>query len=100
MPLGDAAADLAVASMSLLNMDDMPAVVREVARVLRPGGRFCFSVVHPLNTLADLPEAGYLDTVRYTKTTEVDGHRMSFPDTHRPLGAYTTALEAAGFVIE
>src|SRR5215218_4034375 len=51
IPLADAAADLVVCSMALLNFDDMDAAVREVARVLEPGGRFCFSTVHPSTSL-------------------------------------------------
>jgi SAM-dependent methyltransferase len=100
MPLGDGVADLAVASMSLMNMDDPPAVVREVARVLRPRGVFCLSILHPVNTWDDAPGDGYFDTVVYAETVQRDGARMTFHDTHRPLGAYAQALEAAGFAIE
>src|SRR5262245_13017160 len=35
LPFGDASADLAVAFMSLHDIDEMPAAVREVARVLQ-----------------------------------------------------------------
>jgi SAM-dependent methyltransferase len=64
MPLPDGLADVAVASLSLMNMDDMPGVVSEVARVLRPEGRLCFSILHPINSWGDA-EAGYFETVRY-----------------------------------
>jgi ubiquinone/menaquinone biosynthesis C-methylase UbiE len=57
MPLDDGAADLAVASMSLLNMDDLDGVVREVTRILRPGGRFVFSTVHPARSLKQLGDS-------------------------------------------
>src|SRR5919197_1680858 len=40
LPLPDRAADLAVAFISLMDMDDMETAIREVARVLEPGGRF------------------------------------------------------------
>ena len=39
LPLDDACADLAVAFMSLQDIDGMPAVIQEAARVLEPGGR-------------------------------------------------------------
>jgi ubiquinone/menaquinone biosynthesis C-methylase UbiE len=48
LPFADEAFDLGVAYMSLMNMDDLEGAVRETARVLEPGGRFCVSVVHPV----------------------------------------------------
>lgn len=50
LPVKDGAADLVIAFMSLLNLDDMQRALREVARVLAPGGRFCFAVPHPVNS--------------------------------------------------
>jgi ubiquinone/menaquinone biosynthesis C-methylase UbiE len=54
MPLPDACADVAVASMSLANIDDMEGAVGEIARILRPGGRFVFSTMHPANSMKPL----------------------------------------------
>jgi ubiquinone/menaquinone biosynthesis C-methylase UbiE len=50
IPLDDACADLAVAFMSLHDIDAMPATVKEVARILVPGGRLCLAIVHPINS--------------------------------------------------
>jgi ubiquinone/menaquinone biosynthesis C-methylase UbiE len=50
LPLEDASADLVIAFMSLQDIDAMPAAVREVARVLKTGGRFCLAIVHPINS--------------------------------------------------
>jgi SAM-dependent methyltransferase len=104
LPLDEGTADLAVASMSLLNIDAMPEAVGEVARVLAPGGRFCFSLVHPQSSarpLGDHPEAGsYFAEYGYAEDRDRDGRRMTFHDIHRPLSAYTAALEAAGLLIE
>jgi len=100
MPLADGVADLAVASLALMNMDDMPAVVHEVARVLCPDGRFCFSVLHPVNSWGDAGDVGYFETVRYTEKLERETVRMTFHDTHRPLSAYLAALTDAGFIAE
>jgi SAM-dependent methyltransferase len=99
MPLPDNHVDLAIASLSLMNMDDMPRVVGEIARVLRPEGRLCFSVLHPINSQGDAG-AGYFETVRYTEELERDGARMTLHDTHRPLGDYFGALQSAGFLVE
>ncbi|WP_242612498.1 methyltransferase domain-containing protein [Corticibacter populi] len=46
----DAAFDLVVSSMALHYVDDYAAVVRKVFAALRPGGRFVFSVEHPVCT--------------------------------------------------
>jgi SAM-dependent methyltransferase len=99
MPLPANRVDLAIASLSLMNMDDMPGVVGEIARVTRPQGRFCFSVLHPINSLGDAG-AGYFETVRYTEQLEQDGARMTLHDTHRPLGSYFAVLQDAGFTVE
>jgi SAM-dependent methyltransferase len=105
MPLDDGCADLAVASMSLLNMDDLDGVAREVARILRPGGRFAFSTVHPMNSFKPLggwEDAGqsYFAGYAYAETRTRGGLTMTFHDAHRPLSAYLGALERAGLLVE
>jgi len=101
LPLDDASADLAVVSLALMNFDDPAAVVREIARVLRPGGRLVASLLHPLNSWGDAGDVGYFATTRYGETLiGRDGARMTLHDTHRPLVAYTAALADVGFAIE
>jgi len=43
LPLPDASVDLAITTMSFHHWKDQAAGVREIARVLRPGGRFCLA---------------------------------------------------------
>jgi SAM-dependent methyltransferase len=110
LPLPDAVADLAIAFMSLHDVDDMPAAVHEAGRVLVPGGRLCVAIVHPLNSAgtftSEQPESAfviggsYLQEFRYADDIERDGIAMTFHSHHRPLEAYSRALEDAGFVIE
>jgi len=50
LPLDDQSADLVIAFMSLQDVDAMPAAIKEVARILIPGGRFCLAIVHPINS--------------------------------------------------
>jgi SAM-dependent methyltransferase len=99
MPLPDATADLAISFMALQSFDDLDAGVREIARLLVPGGRLCFAVVHPTNSMQDTP-AGYFEAHRLAHVYERDGQRIVLHDVHRPLSAYFEALAAAGFVTE
>ncbi|HJZ30490.1 MAG TPA: class I SAM-dependent methyltransferase [Hyphomicrobiaceae bacterium] len=110
LPLAAASADLAIAFMSLHDIDAMSAAVREVARILEPGGRLCVAIVHPLNsagrfeaTTADacfVIKASYLDPFDYADPVERDGLAMTFHSRHRPIESYFMALEAAGLVVE
>ncbi|MFN8112093.1 MAG: class I SAM-dependent methyltransferase [Solirubrobacterales bacterium] len=43
LPLPDGAADTVVSTLVLCTVDDVPATLAEVARVLRPGGRLLFA---------------------------------------------------------
>lgn len=100
MPFADGRFDLVVASLSLMNMDDMPAVVREVARVSKAGGRFCFSALHPFNSWGDSGSRSYFEIAAYEERIEEAGRAMTFHDTHRPLSSYFDALAEAGFLVE
>jgi SAM-dependent methyltransferase len=98
MPIADSAADLAVSFMALQSVDDLGAVVADVARVLAPGGRLVAALVHPMNSVEDAPD--YFTEHRYAWDGRRDGIPMTFHDVHRPLSAYFGALERAGFAVE
>jgi SAM-dependent methyltransferase len=110
LPLDDACADLAVAFMSLHDIDAMPAAVSEIARVLQPGGKLCAAIVHPINSAghfvertAEAPfviEGSYLDPFPYSDKMERNGLTMTFHSQHRSLEAYFLALETAGLLVE
>jgi ubiquinone/menaquinone biosynthesis C-methylase UbiE len=100
IPLPDNHVDLAVASLSLMNMDDMPTAIREIGRVLRPGCALCFSILHPINSWGDAGTASYFETVRYSEELRADGARLRLHETHRPVGHYFAALENAGFLVQ
>jgi SAM-dependent methyltransferase len=105
LPLPDGAADLAVASMMLMDLDDQAAGVAEIARVLEPGGRLVFCVVHPANSIVAArealgPEVSYFAEARYAFHAARDGLEMTFHDIHRPLGQLMAAFEAAGLLVE
>ena len=111
LPFGDETFDLVVAYNTLMDVDDMPAAVREAARVLVSGGRLCASVTHPLTDAGmftshepDAPfviEGSYLeDRRRFEGPFERDGLTITFRGWCYPLESYARALEDAGFAIE
>ncbi|SFQ67370.1 Methyltransferase domain-containing protein [Amycolatopsis arida] len=78
----------------------------EVARVLRPGGRWVFAVTHPIRWIfPDDPgpqgltaTQPYFDRAPYV---EVDDHGVAtYVEYHRTLGDYVRALTAAGLWLE
>lgn len=109
LPFDDGAADLAIAFMSLMDTDDMPGAVREIARVLEPGGTLIATVVHPLNS-AGLPRSDYEEAAvvirsyrerrRYVESNERNGLEMTFESMHYSLEDYWRAISDAGFVVE
>jgi SAM-dependent methyltransferase len=84
---------------------DSAAVMREVFRVLRPGGRWAFSVTHPMRWifLDDPGEGGlvavhsYFDRRPYVEHDE-DG-RPTYVEQHRTLGDRVRELVGAGFTL-
>jgi SAM-dependent methyltransferase len=112
LPFCNGAADLVVAFMCLMDIDDLDGAVRESARVLQPGGRLCLAIVHPLNSAGrfegdredyDAPfviSQSYMSPRRYRDEVERNGLPMTFVSDHRPIEAYSRALESAGFVVE
>ena len=109
LPFRDASFDLVVAYNMLMDVDDVPAAVKEMRRVLRPTGRLVISIVHPLadhgrfvSNEADSPfvvKGTYFGRQRFEDTVERDGLRMRFAGWMQPLESYALALEQAGFVI-
>jgi SAM-dependent methyltransferase len=110
LPFGDDAVDLAVAFMSLQDVDDMAGAIREISRVLVPSGRLCAAIVHPLNSAGafageepDSPfviAGSYLDAFRYAERVERDGLGVTFESEHRPLETYFAALASADLLVE
>ena len=110
LPLSDVSADLAVAFMSLHDIDPMSRAIREIARVLRFGGRLCLAIVHPINSAGSFEhktaaspfviKGDYLHPFRYVDTVERNGLAMTLHGQHRPLSAYFAALEEAGLLVE
>lgn len=85
---------------------DSGAVLREVARVLRPGGVWAFAVTHPMRWIfPDDPGAAgltvaqsYFDRTPYLEVDE-DG-RATYVEHHRTLGDFVRQIRAAGMVLD
>ena len=84
-------------------VSDSAAVMREVARVLRPGGRWVFAVSHPIRwAFPDSPGPdGLTATMSYfdrTPYVEFDAAGApTYVEQHRTLGDRVRELTAAGF---
>ena len=86
--------------MSLHDMPDSRSVIREIARVLDPGGLLCIAIVHPLNRPAEHLADYYFTEHRVSDVVTRNGLEMTFQGIDRPLESYARALAASGFVIE
>jgi SAM-dependent methyltransferase len=99
--------DRVVSFMCLHDVDDLAGAVREIARVLEPGGVACVAIVHPINSAGRFEKHGrfvirgsYLEPFRYTDTVTRDDLTMTFESQHRPISAYVDALAAAGLFVD
>lgn len=107
LPFADDAFDVAFTAFGALPfVPDADRVHAEVARVLRPGGRWVFAVTHPVRwAFPDDPgEAGltatrsYFDRTPYAELGESGG--VLYAEYHRTLGDHVAELVAAGFVLD
>ncbi len=105
LPFRSAAFDLVVSAFGAVPfVADSAGVMREVARVLRPGGRFVFSVTHPTRwAFPDDPgpagltvQQSYFDRTPYV---EQSGGVTTYVEHHRTLGDRVRELVAAGLVL-
>jgi SAM-dependent methyltransferase len=104
LPLRSESFDIACSSFGAVPFcNDSARVMREVYRVLRPGGRWVFATTHPIRwVFPDDPGPGglvaqtpYFDRTPYV---EVDGSgRPTYVEHHRTLGDRVRELVAAGF---
>ncbi len=106
LPFAGAAFDVVLSAFGAIPfVADSAGTMRELARVLRPGGRLVFSVTHPTRwAFPDDPgPAGltvaqsYFDRTPYVEQDE-DG-RAVYVEHHRTLGDRVRELVAAGLVL-
>jgi SAM-dependent methyltransferase len=112
LPFFDETFDAVVACLVFEHIGDVDAAISEVARVLRPRGRFCFFLNHPL---LQTPGSGWIDDhvldppEQYWRIgdylIEQESHEevekdIFIPFIHRPLSRYVNALIQNGLYVE
>jgi SAM-dependent methyltransferase len=106
LPLRDASFDIAFTAFGAVPfVDDSAAVMREVFRVLRPGGRWVFSATHPMRWifLDDPGMEGLLATYSYFDRRPYveldDTGQPTYVEHHRTLGDRVREIVGAGFAL-
>ncbi|MGD9702484.1 MAG: class I SAM-dependent methyltransferase [Acidimicrobiia bacterium] len=104
--------DAVVACLVFEHIRDVDEAIAEVARVLVPGGRFCFFLNHPL---LQTPSSGWIDDqfldppeqywrigpyLVEDETIEEVEKDVFIPFIHRPLSRYINTLAGSGLFLE
>jgi 2-polyprenyl-3-methyl-5-hydroxy-6-metoxy-1,4-benzoquinol methylase len=93
----DSSFDDVVCNLSLERIDNMAAVVAEIARIIRLGGRFIFSVSHPcFDRRIFGPHEGCLANDYFAEGFHTGEHGTT---RHRTLATYINAVAARGFTV-
>jgi SAM-dependent methyltransferase len=107
LPFADESFDLACSAYGAVPfVDDSQLVMSEVARVLRPGGRWVFAVTHPIRwCFLDDPGPGgltaqtsYFDRRPYVEQDE-DG-APTYVEHHRTIGDRIREITSAGLIMD
>jgi SAM-dependent methyltransferase len=110
LPCRSAAFDAVVVCLALEHVDAFEAAIREVARVLEPGGRFVLLLCHPL---LQSPGSGWVDDqivgehywrigtyLRDDTAVDTVAPGIDLVFIHRPLSRYVHAMGEAGLLID
>jgi SAM-dependent methyltransferase len=91
LPFRTASFDLGVCALSLTHCEDLSAAIRELARVVRLGGRLILSDVHPFPILA---LSGHVAIFR-----DAEGSRAFVRNFAHLHSAYLSAFDSAGLAV-
>mgnify|MGYP002777917407 CR=1 FL=1 len=107
--LEDASVDLVVAYLSLIDIAGLDAALREVRRVLVPGGHLLIANLQAFNTAAvplgwthepDGSRRFCIDHYLQVREVETAWRGIRVINWHRPLSVYMAGLLAEGFALE
>ncbi len=108
LSLESASVDLAVAYLSLIDIEQLDAAIEEVVRVLRPGGQFLIANLQAFNTAAVGlgwsrplfgPRRFSIDHYLSERPVETAWRGIRIVNWHRPLERYMQALLKAGLTL-
>ena len=112
LPFADASFDAVLACLVFEHIDAVDEAVAEIARVVRPGGRFSFFVNHPL---LQTPGSGFIDDHMIDPPEQywrvgpylIEGesieqveHGVYIRFIHRPLSRYVNTMLEHGFELQ
>jgi len=107
MPFLDDSFDIAFSAFGAIPfVADSAAAMHQVARVLRPGGRWVFAATHPMRwAFPDDPGPGGLTAIQSyfdrSPYVEVDAQGVpAYVEHHRTMGDRIREIVAAGFVLQ
>jgi malonyl-CoA O-methyltransferase len=89
LPVGTMTIGLAICGLALGDVAELELALSEIARVLRPGGRAIYSVVHPAGERAG-----------WSRTFRSDGRQWAVDGYWHPLKRHRDACAAAGLLID
>jgi SAM-dependent methyltransferase len=109
LPFESCSFDLVVAYNVLMDVENVPAALKELRRVLRPSGTLVISIVHPFadrgrfaGPEANAPfvlEKSYFGRERFEGTEVRNGLQMHFAGWSQPLESYMAAMESAELAV-
>jgi SAM-dependent methyltransferase len=106
LPFPDASVDLVVSYLTLIDIPDVQAGIREMARVLKPGGALLIANLNGFNTAC--VDSGWVkdgtgahlhypvDNYLQERMAWIEYRGIRVQNHHRPLGSYMRTLLAAG----
>ena len=109
LPMADASMDLVVSYVALVDIPDFRAAIREMARVVRPGGRCVIANLNGFSTATthfwardedNNKRHWTMDNYMVERPGRAEWAGISIVNWHRPLSAYVQAFLGAGLQLE